>query len=103
VIERQIDIMSAHVDTTRTSSQSHRPTPSPWDNGWYIGLGPTWPTVACGEMAAGGACQRSSRNDWGYVGIRAVDKAFLSNDSLDRLPFAASVGHQGQRGRALLT
>jgi hypothetical protein len=44
----------ANVDTTRTSSQSHRPTPSPWDNGWYIGLGPAWLAAPCGEMAAGG-------------------------------------------------
>ena len=50
-----------------------------------------------------GACQRSSRNEWGYVGKRAFDKAFLPHRTLRRLPFAASVGHQGQRWRALLT
>ena len=49
-----------------------------------------------------GACQWSSRNEWGYVGKRDFDKAFLSNHKFRRLPFAASVGHQGQRCRALL-
>ena len=49
-----------------------------------------------------GACQRSSRNEWGYVGKRAFDKAFLSNHRLRILPLTVSVGHQGQRCRALL-
>ena len=63
-------------------------------------FGPAWLTAACGEMAAGGGCQRSSRNDWGYVEQRAFDKACLPNRTLRRLTFAASIGHQGQRGRA---
>ena len=92
----------ANVDTTRTSSQSHRPTPSPWDNGWYIGLRPARLVAACGEMAARADVSTVVFSEWGYVGKRAFDKAFLSNDSLRRLPFAASVGHQGQRCRALL-
>ena len=65
-----------------------------------IGPGPTGRSLRRG----GGwrACQRSSQNEWGYVGKRDFDKAFLSNHKFRRLPFAASVGHQGQRCRALL-
>jgi 2'-5' RNA ligase len=69
-----------------------------WDNSWYIELRP----AACSEQTAAGACQRSSRNDLGYVGLRAVDKAFLPHHTLRRLPSAASEVHKGQRGRALL-
>jgi hypothetical protein len=39
----------ANVDTTRTSSQSHRPTPSPRDNGWYIPSG----ALAAGDRWVG--------------------------------------------------
>ena len=53
-------------------------------------------------MALERTCQRSSRNDWGYVGKRAFDKAFLPRRRLRILPLTVSLGHQGQRWRALL-
>jgi hypothetical protein len=56
----------ANVDTSRTSSQSHRPTPSPWDNGWYIGLGreraAKWPLA--GHV---NGCLETTGVMWGYV------------------------------------
>jgi len=33
--------------------------------------------AACVDLAAGWARQRLSRNEWGYVGKHALDKAFL--------------------------
>jgi len=46
----RVGIMSARsIDTTRTSSQSHRPTPSPRDNGWYIPSG----ALAAGDRWVG--------------------------------------------------
>jgi len=77
-VDARADMMTTRIDTP--ADWSHRAT--------------KWPLA--------GACQRSSYSDWGYVGKRAFDKAFLPNHSLRRLPLAASVGHQGQRCRALL-
>ena len=98
----------ANVDISRASGKSHHWPPSEWDNGWYIGLGrPGRLQVRRdgrwrGQWQWQWQWQRSTRNEWSYVGIRAFGKAFLPCRTLRRLPLAASVGHQGQRGRALL-
>lgn len=83
---------------TRTRADRHAARAVSWDNFWYIELRP----AACSEQTVSGGCQRSSLDDLGYLGLRAFDKAFLSRRELLSLPSTVSVGHQGQRGRALL-
>jgi hypothetical protein len=99
VVERRVGIMSTRTSTLAAPAASHTAR--------RLLRGTTGGTSDWGRQRAAkgpleGACQRSSRKDWGYVGQRAFDKALLPNRTLRRLTFAAPIGQQRQRGRAPL-